>query len=120
MRSVADTVSDAHLGKPELTAGRIATEHHTSLRNLYNVWPRTGHDWPIAQWITARRLQLGREKLATSGTQTIAAIARQCGFTDASQFSRRSRQSFGVPAQEWRAINSPDRVGCGYAGRARQ
>ncbi len=99
---------DAHLGDRELTAERIAAAHNISLRHLYNIWRRAGHDQTLMQWIIDRRLERAREQLATlgPGQNTIAAVARQNGFADASHFRRRFRQAFGATPREWRSESS--------------
>ncbi len=100
---------DAHLGNRELTAERIAATHNISLRHLYNVWARTGHEQTLTQWIIDRRLDRAREDLATLDPHknTIAAVARRNGFADASHFRRRFREAFGATPREWRSANAP-------------
>ena len=97
---------DAHLTDPDLTVQRIAAVHHVSVRHLYDVWARAGHDLTPSRWIIDRRLQRAREHLAAAGPGAIASVARRCGFTDASHFSRRFRQAFGVSPAEWRAAHA--------------
>ncbi|MEU2351118.1 AraC family transcriptional regulator [Modestobacter sp. NPDC049651] len=93
---------DAHLGDRDLTVERIAAAHAVSVRHLYDVWARAGHQLTPAQWIADRRLQRAREQLAVD-PGGVAVVARRCGFPDASHFSRRFRQAFGVTPTEWRA-----------------
>ncbi len=104
---------DAHLDDPELTAERIAAAHNISLRHLYAVWARAGHDRGPMQWITNLRLHRARDRLASRApTQTtIAAVARDCGFTSPSHFSRRFRETFGESPRDWCAANAPSRPG---------
>ncbi|CCH88982.1 Transcriptional regulator, AraC family [Modestobacter italicus] len=96
---------DAHLTDRELTVARLAEAHAISLRHLYNVWERAGHELPPAQWIVDRRLRRARQRLADPSRPDagVADVARACGFTDPSHFSRRFRQAFGVSPTEWRA-----------------
>lgn len=100
---------DAHLGDPDLTVERVAAAHHISVRHLYNVWTRAGHDQTPAQWIMSRRLLRARELLGASSPSAagITAVARECGFVDASHFSRRFRDAFGLSPREWRAAHGP-------------
>ncbi|TYP88995.1 AraC family transcriptional regulator [Blastococcus xanthinilyticus] len=101
---------DAHLADRELSVERIAAAHHVSVRHLYAVWGRAGHDRTPGQWIIDRRLHRAREHLASGTPSGIAAVAQRCGFADASHFSRRFRQAFGASPAEWRAAHA---VGAG-------
>jgi AraC family transcriptional activator of tynA and feaB len=94
-----------HLTDPELTVERAAAAHHVSVRHLYDVWAAEGHDLTPAQWVLRRRLERARDELARPGptATSIAGVARRCGFRDASHFSRRFRETFGVTPREWRA-----------------
>lgn len=56
---------DGHLSDRDLSAERIAAAHNISLRQLYNIWARAGHDRSLTQWIIDRRLQRAHEQLAT-------------------------------------------------------
>ncbi len=98
----------ANLGDRRLSAERIAASHNISLRQLYNVWARAGHEKTLTQWIIDRRLERAREQLRTldPGRSTIAAVATRNGFADTSHFSRRFRQAFGASPREWRSANT--------------
>jgi AraC-like DNA-binding protein len=97
-----------HLTDPDLTPARIARDHNISVRHLYNTWAEG--DLSLAQWIMAQRLEVARRELVKPGARakTIAAIARRCGFTDATHFSRRFREAYGMSPREWRQLNAPD------------
>jgi AraC-like DNA-binding protein len=91
-----------HLADPELGAETIAQATFISVRQLYKLWeaePRS-----LGQWILFSRLDAARRELTTPRRrhQTIAAIARHCGFVDATHFSRRFRQAYGMSPREWR------------------
>ena len=86
---------------------RIAREHNISVRWLYDNW--TG-ELSVVQWIIRERLELARRDLAGPRKQSIARVARQCGFTDPAHFSRRFRETFGMSPREWRRLNK-DRFG---------
>ncbi|TYP88994.1 AraC family transcriptional regulator [Blastococcus xanthinilyticus] len=96
---------DAHLADRDLTVERVAAAHAISVRHLYDVWARAGHERTPAQWIGERRLQRARERLRDpdAGRTSIGVVARQSGFPDSSHFSRRFRERFGVSPTEWRA-----------------
>ncbi|GAA3719280.1 helix-turn-helix domain-containing protein [Microlunatus aurantiacus] len=96
---------DAHLGDRELSAEQIAASHHISLRHLYNVWARSGHDQTLHEWIIRRRLDRARGDLAGLDPQrsSVDSVARRNGFADVSHFRRRFRRAFGVTPGEWRA-----------------
>jgi AraC-like DNA-binding protein len=95
-----------HLTDPNLSPARIAHEHNISVRHLYNTWFE--RDLSLAQWIMSERLEAARRELLRPGaqSQTIAAIARRCGFTDATHFSRRFRDAYGMSPREWRQLNA--------------
>ena len=104
-----------HLGDPDLTAARIAAAHHVSLRALYYAWASRDRG-SLAGWIAEQRLARAAREL--SGTRdAVAAVARRCGFRDATHFSRRFRAHHGVSPREWRLLTNPAAVGSG-AGSA--
>ncbi len=100
---------EQHLYEPDLTPGRIAQEHHISLRQLYNVWSRSNEE-TLGQWIIARRLDAARRDLARPDAHTspISVVARRCGFVDTAHFARKFRQVYGMSPREWRAMARPE------------
>lgn len=101
---------DQHLSDPDLTPGRIAHEHHISLRQLYNVWSRTNQE-TLGQWIIARRLDAARRELARPDAHAspISVVAHRCGFVDTAHFARKFRQAYGMSPREWRALVRSER-----------
>lgn len=97
------TYLDLHLHQPDLTVEKVAAVHHISPRHLYAVWSRTGQSETPAGWILSRRLERARHQLSGQRSTRISEIARANGFRDASHFSRRFRQRYGVSPREWRA-----------------
>jgi AraC-like DNA-binding protein len=98
-----------HLQEPDLSAGRIAAEHHISLRQLYRILAAEGVS--LGDWIRTRRLEGAHRDLALAFLHDpVAAVARRWGFTDASSFARMFRTSYGMSPSEWRerARESPD------------
>jgi AraC-like DNA-binding protein len=93
-----------HLREPDLSAGRIAAEHHISVRLLYRILADEGIS--LGDWIRARRLEECRKELASNGFgDPVFAVARRWGFTDASSFARMFRATFGMSPREWRETN---------------
>src|SRR5271156_4476212 len=94
----------AHLREPDLSAGRIAAEHHISVRQLYRILADEGIS--LGDWIRARRLEECRKDLASTGAgNPVSVVARRWGFTDASSFARMFRATFGMSPREWRETN---------------
>lgn len=92
----------AHLHDPALSASRIAEAHHVSVRHLYRVLERSGVS--LGDWLRHNRLEGARRALADPGeSRTIAAIAHQWGFTDATHFGRAFKATYGVTPRRWRA-----------------
>jgi AraC-like DNA-binding protein len=92
----------AHLGDPSLNAQQIASEHHISVRHLYNVL--AGGGIVLGDWIRARRLEQCRDELsrASSRDVPIATVAHRWGFRDASNFGRLFRAEYGMSPRQWR------------------
>jgi len=100
--TVAKSYISQHLADPDLGAEAIARAMFISVRQVYKLWetePRS-----LGQWILERRLDAARRELTSPRRRnlTIAAIAGRWGFVDATHFSRRFRQAYGVSPREWR------------------
>jgi len=93
-----------NLADPNLGAERIAKAMFISVRQLYKFWEAEHR--PLGQWIIERRLEAARDELMNprGRHQTIAAIASRWGFADATHFSRRFRQAYGMSPREWRHL----------------
>lgn len=97
----------ANLHDPNLCGEQIAAAHYISVRYLYKVLADSGIS--LADWIRACRLEAVRQALThATPTTTIAAVARQYGFSDMSSFSRTFRAEFGLTPGEWRNRNTRD------------
>jgi AraC-like DNA-binding protein len=96
----------AHLSDPDLSPERVAAAHHVSVRHLYTTFARA--DLRMEQWIIGLRLEGARVDLARpeNRRRTIAAIARHWCFADASHFTRRFREAYGITPREWQEISS--------------
>jgi AraC-like DNA-binding protein len=100
--TVAKSYISQHLAESDLGAEAIARALFISVRQVYKLWetePRS-----LGQWILERRLDAARRELTSPRrrNQTIAAIAGRWGFVDATHFSRRFRQAYGMSPREWR------------------
>lgn len=101
-----------HLAEHDLTAARIAAEHHVSVRQLYLTLARAGIS--LGDWIRVERLEECKRELASPAHQymTIEAIACRWGFASAPHFSRVFKAAYGVCPREWRRGNrSPRHAG---------
>ncbi|MDR7275245.1 helix-turn-helix transcriptional regulator [Catenuloplanes atrovinosus] len=90
----------AHLTDADLSPARVAAHHNISVRHLHALWS-AGTGSTLEQWIMMERLTGARAQLAAG--RPITALAHEWGFADASHFSRRFRQAFGVAPRDWRA-----------------
>lgn len=90
-----------HVTDPELSPEMIAAEHAISVRQLYKVCELEG--FSLEQRIIELRLEGARAALVAESARhrTIEAVARSCGFSDPSYFSRRFRTAYGVSPREW-------------------
>jgi AraC-like DNA-binding protein len=98
----------AHLADPDLSAARLASAHHISVRHLYAVLARsqiTLGDWLREQRLEACRRELSRPDLATA---TVLSIARRWGFVNASHFGREFKRAYGLSPADWRATRLRD------------
>jgi AraC-like DNA-binding protein len=96
----------AHLTDPRLNAETIAAAHHVSVRHLYKTFAVA--ELRLEQWIIGLRLEGARGDLARPETRqrTIAAVARHWGFPNASHFTLRFREAYGMTPREWRALQA--------------
>lgn len=90
----------AHLTEADLGAERLAGVHNVSRRQLYKALADAGLH--LEQWLIAERLERAHAQLASSAgrDRPVAAVARACGFTDPSHFTRRFRAAYGATPRE--------------------
>lgn len=102
LTTVVRSYVSQHLADPDLCAEQIARAMSISVRKLYKLWETEPQ--PLGQWILERRLDAARQELTSprGRNQTIAVIARRWCFADATHFSRRFRQAYGMSPREWR------------------
>jgi AraC-like DNA-binding protein len=97
----AQAYIERHLHDHRLSASRIATGIGISERQLSRVFSRQGSG--VARWILDRRLESARRALTTvDGRASIAAVARDCGFSSQSYFTRAFRQRYAQTPTEAR------------------
>lgn len=96
-----------YLAEPDLSAARIAAEHHISVRHLYATLARS--EITLGDWIRTQRLEECRKELATPGAAriSIAAVGRRWGFADATNFGRAFNRAYGMSPREWRNRHAP-------------
>ncbi len=96
-----------HVRNPNLSPASIAAAHHVSVRHLYKVC--ADHERRLEQWIINERLAGARAELAkpASRRRTIAAIATSWGFSNASHFTHRFREAYGLTPREWQDRGDP-------------
>ncbi|EME18271.1 helix-turn-helix transcriptional regulator [Rhodococcus triatomae] len=87
---------DANLGDPDLRPATVAAAHHISVRHLHSLWSTTGTT--LGEHITAQRLERARKMLLDRRNRhlTILTVAQRHGFVDATHFTRRFREAYGV------------------------
>ncbi|TCH99094.1 AraC family transcriptional regulator [Roseococcus sp. SYP-B2431] len=90
-----------NIESPQLDAGMLCGALGVSRTQLYRLLQGEGG---VAHYIRKLRLEVGLARLSDpSHPGTIAEIAAQLGFEDASRFSRAFRQAFGATPREVRA-----------------
>jgi len=89
-----------HLTEPDLSAASIAKAHSISVRYLYRLCETA--QVRLMEWIIEQRLEGARASLmeARPPQQSIARLAHMWGFKDASHFSTRFRQAYGMSPRD--------------------
>jgi AraC-like DNA-binding protein len=91
-----------HLTSPDLDANAIATALQISPRYVHRLFESS--DETLGQHVLRRRLEESARRLhdPAHGSRSAMEIAYDCGFTDASYFTRCFRRRFGVTPREYR------------------
>jgi AraC-like DNA-binding protein len=99
----------AHAGDPDLSADKLAAHFGISRRYLYVVLARM--NVPLGPWIKTERLNRAARELTNPANAlvSVAAIARLCGYSDHSSFSRAFKKHYGCSPSEWRLLTDADR-----------
>lgn len=101
-RQQARDIIRARLGDPALSTATVASELGISVRRLQQVFAgQTSVAQEIRQLRLTRAQRLLRDPLARH--QSIAAVARRCGYADHTNFSRAFRQATGMTPRDFRA-----------------
>jgi AraC-like DNA-binding protein len=89
-----------HLTDGDLTPAKIARAHNISVRYLYKMCDEA--DVTLMEWVMQERLEGARRDLSSPDRPglSIAFVARKWGFKDASHFSHRFRQAYGVAPRD--------------------
>lgn len=94
LEEAVETVIERRLGDPAFTAGQLAEAVQLSRRHLTRRMKETMGTTPAA-FIRKRRLERA-EVLLSTGSQTIAQVARAVGFASPSAFSTAFREYAGL------------------------
>lgn len=94
-------VIDTHLRDPALDPGLLARRCHLSVRSLHRLF--AGQPLSLAGTIRARRLAAARRALLRDPARSVAAVAAEFCFSDASVFARAFRQEYGHSPRACRA-----------------
>ena len=90
-----------HLADPALSADRVASALFISRRRLYQLFD---DGLGVSERIRQQRVELAKSLLTdpTRSAQSIAEIARACGFVSAAHFSRAFRSAVGQSPSDFR------------------
>jgi AraC-like DNA-binding protein len=89
-----------HSSDADLNPSAIATAFHISLRQLYNLFTEAGQS--PADMIRQRRIDLAKGMLVNDPNSPVATVAYECGFADASTFTRAFRANTGLTPAAYR------------------
>lgn len=111
--SLFDSLSQelrASLHRPQLSPAQLAASHQISLRALHYAFA-TGQTTFMKELIRAR-LERSAELLSEGRVKlTVDEVAKRCGFTDTSHFTRRFRERFGQTPAKFRSNARLERAG---------
>jgi AraC-like DNA-binding protein len=94
-----------NLGDPFLSPDSIAATHFISTRHLQRLFAARGRT--VSQSLRLARLEACRRDLLTAAPgESVSAVARRYGFTDAAVFSRAFRAAYGTTPTSYRALGT--------------
>lgn len=101
LRAVTAYIEE-NLGDPGLAPGTIAEAMGISTRHLHRLFRAAGGS--VGTWLRRRRLERARCDLGSPANahRSVTAIAFDCGFNDASHFSRAFRGEYGLSPRAFR------------------
>jgi len=92
---------DAHLHSHELAPEKILGSFPVARATLYRLFEQEGG---LHAYIRNRRLRKAADELVRSRSAAVAEIGDRLGFSYAADFTRAFRRAYGVPPQEFRAL----------------
>ena len=100
-RRVEDHVAE-HLDDPDLDAEAIARAHFVSTQQLHRAFADACTS--VTRLVRTRRVEHGARELRgpRAAHLSVTEIARRCGFSDLSAFSRAFKETFGEPPSTYR------------------
>ena len=98
-RSAAALYIERHLLDPHLSATQIAQACGVSRATLFRAFDIDGG---VQSYIQRERMLYALHRLRAEPEERVSAIAHDCGFSDASHFTRRFRQHFGYSPSDAR------------------
>ena len=92
------------LGARDLSAATVAARHGVTSRYVHKLFERDGTTF--SEFVLARRLERALQMLGDPhlATQTISAIAFECGFSDLSYFNRTFRRAYNATPSDIRHV----------------
>lgn len=93
---------DEHVSDPDLGPSSLAAAFFVSERQLHRLFAGTAES--VTRRIRRARMDRARHELADAAADaTVTEVARRCGFTDPTSFSRAFRAAHGMPPSAYRA-----------------
>lgn len=92
---------EARLGHSYLDVATLAHEAGLSPSRFSHVF-KQAMGLPPKRYLLRRRLERAAELLAQRPDHSVAEVARQCGWRDPDEFTRRFRSAYGSAPAHWR------------------
>lgn len=93
---------ESNCWRHDLTAASVASAVGCSRAHLYRLFADRGQT--VGGFLRDVRLRCAHLLLETELSQSIGAIAFNCGYTDLSAFGKAFKRRFGVSPRDWRAM----------------
>lgn len=104
--SAIKALARGHIDSSDFSLDHLAALMRCSARTVQTRFAKAQETF--TGWLLAERLSLALDRLedATSRGKSVEAIARSCGFCDASHFHRAFKRQYGVSPAAWRRAAS--------------